>query len=176
MLAQTPSEASDSTRLRSSCPADLETLVALLLHDLPAYTNRVRQRAIGRNRSANVPGYMLLAARPEFDPLTLGPGEYVAGIPADSDTTQVFFTTLERQYVSNTAVNLQHYHWLFLTQTMDGHWRLVLMISRIGGYPASDPPSPPQDSSYGVVAQSIRLWLRDCRAGRVRSPQSIETR
>jgi hypothetical protein len=41
------------------------------------------------------------------------------------------------------------------------------MFSRIGDALANQPPSPPQDTSQGVIAQAIRLWLRDCRAGAI---------
>jgi hypothetical protein len=53
-----------------------------------------------------------------------------------------------------------------LTQTATG-WRLAMMFSRIGSYPAKNPPSPPRDSSNGVVGQAVRAWLRDCRAGSI---------
>jgi hypothetical protein len=154
---------------RASCPADVQTLVNLLLRDLPSYANRISQRARRRSRSVDLYSYMLLAGRPEFLPLTLGPGEYTPAAPVagSEDLQQVFITTLERQYVGNKPVELQHYHWLFFTKTQSG-WRLAMMFSQIGGYPAQRPPSPPRDSSQGVVAQAIQLWLRDCRAGTIR--------
>ncbi|NJR66863.1 MAG: hypothetical protein HC772_18640 [Leptolyngbyaceae cyanobacterium CRU_2_3] len=66
-------------------------------------------------------------------------------------------------------MELQHYHWLFLTPTENYGWRLVLMFSSLGNAPANQPPSPPQDTSQGVIAQAVRLWLRDCRAGSIDS-------
>ncbi|MBD2070170.1 hypothetical protein H6F93_22090 [Leptolyngbya sp. FACHB-671] len=145
-----------------TCPDDLESLTAMLLRDLPSYANRVSQRARNRERSLDVFGYVLLAGRPEFEPLSLGPGEYTQIAPED-DPDQVFFTTLERQYVTGEVVQFQHYHWLFLTQAESG-WRFVLMLSQIGS-PSDEPPSPPTDTSNGVIGRAIQTWLRDCRAG-----------
>ena len=154
---------SNYIRPQVACPDRLETLVPLLLRDLPSYANRVSQRAyLTEYRAIDSPGYVLLAARPEYEPLSLGIGEYQAD-PANNDVPQVFFTTLERQYVDHRAVTLQHYHWLFLTQTNQG-WRFVLMRSAIGVAPANEPPTPPRDSSQGVVARAVRLWLQDCEA------------
>ena len=150
-------------RPQVACPNRLETLISLLLRDLPSYANRVSQRAyLTAYRSIDSPGYVLLAARPEYEPLPLGPDESNPA-PIDNNVSQVFFTTLEREYVDHRVVTLQHYHWLFLTQTNQG-WRLVLMRSAIGDAPANDPPTPPRDSSHGVIAQAVRLWLLDCEA------------
>lgn len=148
---------------------DIKTLTARLLKDLPSYANRTSQRARRRNRTADIYSYVLLAARPEFAPLTLGPGEYSTSAPATvpQEPFQVFITTLERQYTAGKAVELQEYHWLFLTQTTSG-WRLAIMFSRTGIYPGGRPPTPPRDSSEGVIAQAIRTWLSDCQAGTIR--------
>ncbi|PSB21424.1 hypothetical protein C7B76_05110 [filamentous cyanobacterium CCP2] len=147
------------------CPSELEELLPLLLRDLPSYANRVNQRAYPLDiRTGNIPGYVLLATRPDFEPLPLTSRAYTP--TQEDDTTQIFFTTLERQYVPNASVRLQHHHWAFLTQTTRG-WRLVLMVSAIDNVPADEPPTPPHDSSEGVIAQAIRLWLRDCQAGSV---------
>jgi hypothetical protein len=154
----------DFIRPPGPCPSQLQTLMPLLLRDLPSYANRVNQRASTTYRTADRPGYVLLAGRPEYEPLSLGPGEYSSA--TESEVSQVFFTTLERQYVSGQAVQLQHFHWLFLIPTEQG-WRLVLMLSSLGGQPADEPPTPPRDSSQGVVAEAIRLWLRDCAAGSI---------
>lgn len=157
-------EPSAPIRPKTECPTQLETLIPLLLRDLPSYANRISQRAYTKYRTTEVPGYVLLAGRPEYEPLPLPPGEYNSA--TESEVTQVFFTTLERQYFSGEAIRLQHYHWLFLTQTKNG-WRFVLMLSTLGHYPNDGPPTPPQDSSQGVIAQAIRLWLRDCAAGSI---------
>lgn len=148
---------------------DIEALTTQLLKDLPSYANRVSQRTRGYYRTIDIYSYVLLAGRPEFAPLTLGPGEYLPAEPGTLvDTTrQVFITTLERQYINEKLVELQQYHWVFFTQT-DSGWRLAMMFSRTGGYPGGKPPTRPRDSSNGAIAQAIRTWLRDCQAGSVR--------
>lgn len=148
---------------------DVETLTAQLLKDLPSYANRVSQRLRRPNKIFDIYTYVLLAGRPEFAPLTLGPGEYLPSQPTSlvETTRQVFITTLERQYTDGKPVELQEYHWLFLTKT-DSGWRLAMMFSRTGGYPSKQPPTRPRDSSNGVIAQAVRTWLRDCQAGSVR--------
>jgi len=169
-------------RERFSCPADVEILTTLMLRDLPSYANRVTQRArlrsrdtayaTLRDRSLDVYGYFIVAGQAEFAPLNLGPGEYTpATSQGESDIQQVFFTTLQRRYTIAKAVQIQDYHWLFLTKTESG-WRLAIMFSMTGPYPAGRPPTAPRDSSYGVIGQAIEIWLRDCYAGVVRSVKS----
>jgi hypothetical protein len=168
-IAQRPSEEPQFIRPRTTCPDRLEDLMPLLLRDLPSYANRVSQRAYLRQFrvTQNIPGTVIVAGLPELAPIELASREYV---PQQEDTTrQAFFTTLERQYVANQTVDLEHYHWLILTPTPSG-WRFVLLFSAIGNAPPNAPPTPPQDTSQGVVAQAIRLWLRDCRAGRIVGP------
>lgn len=184
-------EASDPVYLRPSeaCPAEYETLVTALLRDLPQYANLVAARsfrpsvvlpATGTDPSATPPtpspvGTMLIASQPDFEPIDLMDRAFGAGLDEESDIRQVFFTTLERQYLSNRVVSLQQFHWLFLVQTEDG-WRSMLLYSSLGGDPASaltdQRLTPPQESSQGVVGQAVRLWLRDCRAGAVFPPAS----
>lgn len=152
----------------SSCPKDTETLINLMLRDLPSYANRVTQRSRLRGRSVEVYGYFIVAGRAEFAPLTLGPGEYEPTTSQGEDNIeQIFFTTLQRRYTTTKAVQIQDYHWLFLTKSESG-WRLAMMYSATGPYPAGRPPTAPRESSNGVVGQAIELWLRDCRAGVVR--------
>ncbi|MBD3880844.1 hypothetical protein IFO70_03650 [Phormidium tenue FACHB-886] len=172
MLANRPAVAAANHPIRPPivCPNRLEELMPLLLRDLPSYANRISQQAYQLDQSPDVPGYVVLAGEPNYDPLTLNPGEKLPA--AESDTSQVFFTTLERQYVDGELIRLQHHHWLFITPTASRGWRLVLLYSAIGNYPAqqpvvSQPSSPPQDVSQGVIAQAIRQWLRDCEAGSV---------
>ncbi|NJR38495.1 MAG: hypothetical protein HC781_06190 [Leptolyngbyaceae cyanobacterium CSU_1_4] len=160
----------DLIRPPIQCPTDLSALMPLLLRDLPSYANRVSQRAYTNFRTADIPGYVLVADRLETEPLSLNSEGTVPSI--EDSPTQVFFTTLERQYVSGNPVSLQHYHRLFLVETRDG-WQLALMFSTLGSYPADQPPTPPQDTSQGVIAQAIRLWLRDCRAGSVAAEESL---
>ena len=161
------------TELKSSCSEQtIETLTTQLLRDLPNYANRVSQRDRRFSRATDVYSYMLVAGKPEFAPLPLNPGGFSSDVSknnsvASEKVEQVFFTTLERLYVKRKAVQLQQFHWLFLTKTKSG-WRLVTMYSQIGHYPANEPPTPPRESSNGVIAQAVNTWLRDCQAGSVR--------
>ena len=159
---------------RSLCSEqNLETFTIQLLEDLPSYTNRVSQRARRLSRSSDVYSYMLVAGRPEFTPLPLNLEEYSTDAKtAASGVEQVFFTTLERQYIGKKAVELQEFHWLLLTKTKTG-WHLVMMFSQIGSHSAQQPLSPPRDSSNGTVAQAVNTWLRDCEAGSVRRMHTV---
>jgi hypothetical protein len=152
-----------------ACPADVETLTSQLIRDLPSYANRVIQRSRRLNRTVDSFSYVLVAGKPEFAPLSLGPGQYssAASVPDVEPPKQVFITTLERQYLRGKAIESQHYHWLFLTQTPSG-WRLALMFSRIGSSSPGRSPTPPRESSKGVIGQAVTIWLRDCRAGAIR--------
>lgn len=163
----TASTACAQTPLSNCQKQDVETLSTQLVKDLPNYTNRVNQKSRRLTRSIDIYSYVLLAGKPEFAPLSLGPGEYTSTLPSSDQPQQVFITTLERQYTSGKSVELQQYHWLFLTQTTDG-WRLAFMFSRTGTYPSSQPPTPPRESSNGSVAQAVKTWLRDCQAGTLR--------
>ncbi|WP_414541331.1 hypothetical protein [Nostoc sp. CCY0012] len=146
-----------------------ENLTTQLLRDLPSYANRVTQRARRRSRSSDIYSYMLVAGKPEFQPLPLNPGGYHSDHQknATTEVDQVFFTTLERQYIGGKAVESQQFHWLLLTKTQSG-WRLIMMFTQMGAYPQQQVVSPPRDSSNGVVAQAVKTWLRDCQAGSVR--------
>ncbi|MEH2208000.1 MAG: hypothetical protein V7K53_28660 [Nostoc sp.] len=148
---------------------NLETLTIQLLQKLPSYTNRASQRARRLTRSSQVYSYMLVAGRPEFIPLPLNLEEYSADASksAASGVEQVFFTTLERQYIGKKVVELQQFHWLLLTKTKSG-WQLVMMFSQAGSHSQQQPLSPPRDSSNGTVAQGVKAWLRDCEAGSLR--------
>ncbi|MBD2449208.1 hypothetical protein H6G76_19020 [Nostoc sp. FACHB-152] len=147
---------------------NLETLTTQLLRDLPSYTNRASQRGRRLRRSSDLYSYMFIAGRPEFQPLPLNPaGNSTYDQKSAEEVEQVFFTTLARQYKDGKAIELEEFHWVFLTKTKLG-WRLVLMFTQTGGYPKQQPPTPPRDSSNGTVAQGIKAWLRDCQAGSVR--------
>ncbi len=186
-----PVESQDPVYLRPSeaCPADYETLVTSLLRDLPQYANLVAARSFRSPMVSPAPdtenpatpavpaptGTMLIASQPDFEPIDLTDRAFGAGLDPESDIRQVFFTTLERQYLSDQVVSLQQFHWLFLVQA-EGGWRSALIYSSLGGDPASPLAdqrlTPPQESSQGVVGQAVRLWLRDCRAGAVFPPAS----
>ncbi|MBD2306896.1 hypothetical protein H6G17_15455 [Chroococcidiopsis sp. FACHB-1243] len=144
---------------------DIKTLTDQLLRDLPGYANRTSQRARKLNRSTDLYTYVLVAGQPEFEPLTTDPGVYQPKSPqADGeDVQQIFFTTLERQYLKDRAVELQGFHWAFFAKTEDG-WRLASMFTRIGDRASKRPPTPPEETSDGIIAQAIETWLRDCRA------------
>ncbi|MBW4675553.1 MAG: hypothetical protein KME52_16470 [Desmonostoc geniculatum HA4340-LM1] len=159
-----------NTGAKSLCSEqDLETLTTQLLQDLPSYTNRASQRARRRSRSSDLYSYMLVAGRPEFTPLPLNLEEYSTSAPESSASgvEQVFFTTLERQYIGKKAIELQEFHWLLLTKTKSG-WRVVMMFTQSGSYSEKQALSPPRDSSNGAIAQGVKAWLRDCQAGSVR--------
>jgi hypothetical protein len=165
-----PTQRRDTGKEKSFCSEqNIENLITPLLRDLPSYTNRASQRARRLKRKTDVYSYMALAGKPDFTPLPLN-GINTTDAPKSSEekVEQVFFTTLERQYIRGRSVQLQEFHWLFLTKSQSG-WRMVTMFSQIGSYPVTkNPPTPPRDSSNGTVAQGINAWLRDCRAGSIR--------
>ncbi|MBE9008123.1 hypothetical protein IQ259_24445 [Fortiea sp. LEGE XX443] len=154
--------------IRYACQEqNLETLTTRLLQDLPSYANRASQRARRRKRSSDIYSYMVLAGRPEFQPLPLNPAGDTIDKQKSSETgvEQVFFTTLERQYINNKAIELQEFHWLLLTKDQNG-WYLVMMFTQTASSAKQKLPTPPRDSSNGTVAQGVKTWLRDCQAGK----------
>ncbi|WP_242027393.1 hypothetical protein [Sphaerospermopsis sp. FACHB-1094] len=167
------------SKMSSSCSQQgLEGLTTQLMLDLPSYANRVIQRSRRLSRSVDIYPYILVAGKPKFQPLPLNPGIDTANNTANNTNNyasqgveQVFFTTLERQYIDKKAVELQQFHRLFLTKTTLG-WQVVMMFTQTGEYPVKPPLAPPRDSSQGAIAQGVKLWLRDCEAGSVNySPQ-----
>lgn len=155
----------DSTVTDFSCPDDLKELTALLLKDLPAYSNRVIQRTQKINQAAGVENYIITASQGEFEPLNLPRLSY--NQIDNRDPQQIFFTVLERQYINQKIVDIETYHWLFLTKT-DSGWRTVMMFSRFGNSNRQQPPAPPRETTNGIIGRGVQLWLRDCRAGSVR--------
>lgn len=155
-----------SSEDKSSCPNDLEQLTALLLKDLPNYSNRVIQRTQREHKKVGIRNFIITASKAEFEPLELPRIQYH---PIDKqDPSQVFFTVLERQYNNNQITNIQTYHWLFLTQTELG-WQTVMMFSRYGNSKEIKPPAPPRETTDGIIGQGVQLWLKDCRGGRIKS-------
>ncbi|MGD1906764.1 MAG: hypothetical protein ACFB0C_12315 [Leptolyngbyaceae cyanobacterium] len=148
----------------TTCPVDLETLITGLIRDVPSYANRVARRQLGVNDAGF--GTVLVAGQAELEPLDISDRLFNSGEYDPESVDQVFFTTLERQYTETEQVNLQQFHWLFLTEADDG-WRLAFMFSRLGAEGSSRPPTPPEESSNAVIGQAVRLWLRDCRAGAI---------
>ncbi len=143
-----------------ACPQDLPILMPRMLKDLPSYANRVIQRSRSVAKTPYRPTYVLAAGKPEFEPLQSKSNQYT---PKFSETSQqVYFTTLERRYVGDRAIDTQNYHRLILTPG-DRGWEIVLMFSQFGSTAADRPPSPPQDTTNGYIGQAVSLWLRDCQ-------------
>lgn len=153
---------------RQNCPADLKTLVSLLIRDLPSYANREIQKARRLDRTVDQFSYVIVAGNPEFEPLPLSPsqGPSTPSAVEGEETQQVFFTTLERRYREGKALESQNFYRIFLTQTTEG-WRLVMMFSQLGSTSGQRPPTPPRESSNSAIGQAIKTWLRDCRAGAI---------
>lgn len=149
------------------CQLGIEPLMEAMLDELPDYANRVIQRS----RLGEVDGasdraiYVILAGRAEFDPIESD----LAAL--DDSVEQVFFTTLERHYRGDRVATVQNYHRLFLTLTPSG-WRLAALYTRFGTEARDRPALPPEETSNGSIGQAARLWLRDCRSGAVRRPNS----
>ena len=171
LLTPTGLNSQDLSR-RIACPADLKTLIALMLPDLPGYANRVSQRSRSvvspsQRQQVNLSSYVIVAGKPEFEDIALKNNQYTPFAP--DSAKQVFFTTLERQYSRDRFTDLQSFYWLFLTPTESG-WRLALLYSQLASLHSGDPPLPPQEASNGVIGQAVRLWLRDCNAGALKFP------
>ncbi len=142
------------------CRERVEDLTVRLLQDLPNYANRVVQRTQKLNRQAGTQNYIIIAGKADFEPLDLPKLPYNPG--ESLSPKQIFFTVLERQYIKNRPIEIKTYHWLFLTQTNSG-WHLVSLFSRFGNT-SDNPPTPPQETSDGIIGRAIQTWLRDCRA------------
>jgi hypothetical protein len=168
VLSQNLSPKPVKSELSGSCSEQsLEGLTTRLMLDLPSYANRVTQRSRLLSRTVDIYPYILAAGKPEFQSLPLNPGIDSFQKYESEGVDQVFFTTLERQYINKKALELQQFHWLFLTKTTLG-WQVVMMFTQTGEYPVKSPIAPPRDSSNGAIAQGVKLWLRDCHAGSVR--------
>ena len=146
-------------RKNSSCALDLGSLSDSLVENLPDYGNRIIQRTQSTHRSLDINNYLVVAGKPEQQDLGLPQFKY--NQVTDKKVKQVFFTTLERQYQGKQVRERETYHWLFLT-LVDDQWRMVTMFSRFGSGKSNNIPSPPQDSSQGIIGQAVKLWLRDC--------------
>jgi hypothetical protein len=159
--SETTDRVNRSTETVKSCPGDLANLTTHLIQNIPDYSNRVIQRTQNSHQNANIDTYVIAAGRPEIEPLNLPQINYSA--TNDKTPQQIFFTTLERQYANNKKIERETYHWLFVTLADNG-WYLVTMFSRFGNATKNTPPTPPQESSNGIIGQAVSLWLRDCRA------------
>ncbi len=150
----------------NTCPANLDSLTSLLIRDLPSYANRIVQRR--RKRIDPIYSSLLAAGRPEFTPIETTSREYPPLFP-QAAPTQVFLTTLERQYTGTRSAEIQQFHWLFMTKTRLG-WRLGNIYSRTSVSPLTQdtPIAPPTESSRTIVGEAIRIWLNDCYLGKVK--------
>ncbi|NET45160.1 hypothetical protein [Okeania sp. SIO2B3] len=150
-------ESTEPLKQKSTCPEnydDLEILATDLILDLPGYVNR----EIQRDRQSNedyLERNIVIAGRPEFEPLPIDNMPFF-----QEDINQIFLTTLERQYRDSKVVELQKFHWLFLRKSQR-QWELVNMFSIEESFPENLPPQP-EDSSNGVFARGIRVWLEKC--------------
>jgi hypothetical protein len=150
----------------TTCPAQLDTLANLLVRDLPSYGNRIIQTR--RKRTDKVYSSIEIAGRPELQPIEILSREYAPQFP-QAAPTQIFISTLERQYTGLRSAQLQQFHWLFIAKTRLG-WRLVNIYTRTGGFPlANNLISPPVESSKTIVGEAIAIWLNDCYLGRIRN-------
>ncbi len=136
------------------------------MRDLPSYVNRLIQQR--RKRTDEVYSSIVTASVPELQPIEIVSREYPPHFP-QAAPTQVFISTLERQYTGIKSAQLQQFHWLFIAKTRLG-WRLVSIYSRTSGFPSVDAAiTPPIESSNTTVAEAIRIWLHDCHLGKVRA-------
>jgi hypothetical protein len=92
------------------------------VRDLPSYTNRVIQRR--RKLRERVYSSIVAVSKPNFTPIAIASREYPPQFP-QAAPTQIFITTLERQYTGIKSADLQQFHWLFLAKTKLG-WRLFI--------------------------------------------------
>jgi hypothetical protein len=163
--SQPASRPQPPSALHTTCPTDLEPLTQKLLQDLPSYANRYIIRQTRRADFATM-SQVVAASAPDLTPLPLSTGGSAA-TPPDPTLKQVFFTTLERQTTGKQLFELQQHHWLFLTPTPNHGWRLAMLYTRLGSYPAGRVITPPRESSQGPIGQAVALWLRDCQAGAI---------
>ena len=147
------------------CSLEISDVTSKLLDNLPNYANRVIQRTQHSHRNAGVNTYIIEAGKAEFQPLPLPQLEYSSN--HNQGVSQVFFTTLERQYSNNRKIERETYYWLFLIPTTQG-WKMMTLFSSFGDAAKNNPPTPPTESSQGIIGQAINLWLKDCRAGAIR--------
>ncbi|WP_373545329.1 hypothetical protein [Chamaesiphon sp.] len=149
----------------NTCPEQPDRLANLLVRDLPSYGNRIMQQR--RKRTDKLYSSIEIASVPELQPIEILSREYTPQFP-QSAPTQVFVSTLERQYTGLRSAQLQQFHWLFIAKTRLG-WRLVNIYTRTGGFPlANNLITPPIESSNTIVGEAIRIWLNDCYLGRIR--------
>jgi hypothetical protein len=148
-----------------TCPTNIASLANLLARDLPSYTNRVIQRR--RKLSDKLYTSILAVGKPDFTPIAIVSREYPPQYP-QSAPSQLFISSLERQYTGIKATDLQQFHWLFLAKTSLG-WRLVNIYTRTSTEARTNdsPITPPIESSKSSIGEAVRLWLNDCYFGKI---------
>ena len=140
---------------------DFAEIMPQLLSDLPSYSNRVIQRARKLEREEDTYSHVLEAGGADFQPLALKQQQFT---PQAEDTTeQVFFATLDRQYINDAVVTLEQHHWLFVTPSSGG-WSVVHLLSAANTENNETLIIPPRISTSGSVGKAIQLWLRDYNA------------
>ncbi len=147
------------------CPTNLTSLANLLARDLPSYTNRVMARR--RKISDKLYSSILAVGKPDVTPIAIVSREYPPQFP-QAAPSQLFISSLERQYTGIKSTELQEFHWLFLAKTSLG-WRLVNIYTRTstGTRTADSPLTPPIESSKSSIGEAVRLWLNDCYFGKI---------
>jgi hypothetical protein len=143
------------------CSPVLTDVLPQMLVDLPSYGNRVIQRSRRLDREQDSFSYVLVANHGEFLPIILGNQQFTPTVP--NTTEQFFFTTLEKQYLSDRSVTYEKYYWLFVTPTDEG-WALVHLFSSIGSIDPVLLPIPPRDATDSIIGTATKLWLRDYNA------------
>ncbi len=136
----------------TACPADIETLMALLIRDIPSYTNRVLQRSVavlpgdqpnewrvdsGLVRSPYRPSSVLIAGQLNLEPLDLNDYVLTTSPTGGGPITQAFFTTLSSQYSGQYSgqYSNQHssqplgQHRLSVQEVQEYHWLLLTPAS-----------------------------------------------
>ncbi|WP_160148439.1 hypothetical protein [[Leptolyngbya] sp. PCC 7376] len=143
------------------CVNSFPEMMPQLLADLPSYSNRVIQRARKLERQEDTFSYVIEAGLPDFRPLALKQQQFT---PSAADTTeQVFFSTLNRQYIKNQTITLENHHWLFVTPSSQG-WAVVHLLSALHQTEPGAIAIPPRNATNGSVGKAIQLWLRDYNA------------
>lgn len=145
-----------SSRNSANCSQDLESLIEKLLPELPSYVNRLSRRFYAQENQSTLPT-LIIAGHPEFIPLPLT--NSTLGISGDPH--QVFMTVLMREYQGNKIAEYQEYYWLFF-EIRENHWQLLKVFS-ISGKPSREDPRKLRENHQGIVAEAIRLWLKNCQ-------------
>lgn len=143
------------------CHEQITDIVPQLLADLPSYGNRVIQRSRQLSREEDTYSYIVTTSPADFRPLPLRTQQYTPAVP--DTTTQIFFTTLEKQYSGDRQILSENYYWLFVTPIDQNRWAIAHLVSSLSH---TDPQlaTPPRDASQSSIGQAIKLWLRDYNA------------